>query len=275
MRSGTLSGECMDLELAGKTAIVTGGSRGIGKAVARELAAEGVDLAIVARSADALNQAAAELAESSGRRVVPIVADTGSDESVKAMVEQAARALGRLDILVNCAAQPGGQAPPPKLAEITDDAFYSDINVKVMGYLRCAREVAPHMIRQGWGRIINISGLAARSTGSTIGSIRNVAVVAMTKNLADELGPRGINVSVVHPAVTRTEKTSGVIASLAERQGISVEDAEKRMVNNLVGRWIDARDIAYVVTFLASPKAAAINGDVIASGGGVKGVIYY
>jgi NAD(P)-dependent dehydrogenase (short-subunit alcohol dehydrogenase family) len=265
----------MDLELAGKTAIVTGGSRGIGKAVAHELAAEGVDVAIVARSAEALNQAAAELAESSGRRVVPIVADTGNDESVKAMVEQAASALGRLDILVNCAAQPGGQAPPPRLAEITDDAFYSDINVKVMGYLRCAREVAPHMIRQGWGRIINISGLAARSTGSTIGSIRNVAVVAMTKNLADELGPRGINVSVVHPAVTRTEKTPGVIASLAERQGISVEDAERRMVNNLVGRWIDARDIAYVVTFLASPKAAAINGDVIAAGGGVKGVIYY
>jgi NAD(P)-dependent dehydrogenase (short-subunit alcohol dehydrogenase family) len=191
------------------------------------------------------------------------------------MVEQAASALGHLDILVNCAAQPGGQAPPPKLAEITDDAFYSDINVKVMGYLRCAREVAPHMIRQGWGRIISISGLAARSTGSTIGSLRNIAVVAMTKNLADELGPRGINVTVVHPALTRTEKTPGVIAALAERQGISVDDAERRMVNNLVGRWIDARDIAYVVTFLASPKAAAINGDVIAAGGGVKGVIYY
>ena len=265
----------MNLELAGKTAIVTGGSRGIGKAVARELAAEGVDVAVVARSAEALQQSAAELAESTGRRIVPIVADTGSDESVKAMVEQAASSLGHVDILVNCAAQPGGQAPPPKLAEITDDAFYSDINIKVMGYLRCAREVAPHMIRQGWGRIISISGLAARSTGSTIGSIRNVAVVAMTKNLADELGPRGINVTVVHPALTRTEKTPGVIASLAERQGISLEEAEKRMVNNLVGHWIDARDIAYVVTFLASPKAAAINGDVIAAGGGVKGVIYY
>ena len=265
----------MNLELAGKTAIVTGGSRGIGKAVARELAAEGVDVAVVARSAEALQQSAAELAESTGRRIVPIVADTGSDESVKAMVEQAASSLGHVDILVNCAAQPGGQAPPPRLADITDDAFYSDINIKVMGYLRCAREVAPHMIRQGWGRIISISGLAARSTGSTIGSIRNVAVVAMTKNLADELGPRGINVTVVHPALTRTEKTPGVIASLAERQGISLEEAEKRMVNNLVGHWIDARDIAYVVTFLASPKAAAINGDVIAAGGGVKGVIYY
>lgn len=265
----------MDLELAGKTAIVTGGSRGIGKAVARELAAEGVDVAIVARSAQPLAESADELADSTGRRIVPIVADTGRDDSVKTMVERAASVFGHLDILVNCAAQPGGQAPPPKLADITDQAFYSDVNVKVMGYLRCAREVAPHMIRQGWGRIVSISGLAARSTGSTIGSMRNVAVVAMTKNLADELGPHGINVTVVHPALTRTEKTPGVIASLAERQGISVQDAERRMVNNLIGRWIDARDIAYVVTFLASPRAAAINGDVIAAGGGVKGVIYY
>jgi NAD(P)-dependent dehydrogenase (short-subunit alcohol dehydrogenase family) len=265
----------MDLELAGKTAIVTGGSRGIGKAIARELAGEGVDVAIVARSADVLQSTAAELAEETGRRIFAIVADTGSDESVKAMVQQAAGALGHIDILVNCAAQPGGQAPPPKLADITDDAFYSDVNVKVMGYVRCAREVAPHMLAQGWGRIINISGLAARSTGSTIGSIRNVAVVALSKNLADELGPHGINVTVVHPSLTRTEKTADVIAARAERQSISHEEAEQRMVNNLVGRWIEARDIAYVVTFLASPKAGAINGDVIAAGGGIPGPIYY
>jgi NAD(P)-dependent dehydrogenase (short-subunit alcohol dehydrogenase family) len=265
----------MDLELAGKTAIVTGGSRGIGKAIARELAAEGVDVAIVARSADALEQAAQELAEATGQRILPVTADTGSDASVKAMVEQVASAFGHIDILVNCAAQPGGQAPPPKLAQVTDDAFYSDVNVKVMGYLRCAREVAPHMIRQRWGRIISISGLAARSTGTLIGSIRNVAVVALAKNLAEELGPQGINVTVVHPGLTRTEKTPAVIATMAERQGISAEEAEKRMVNNLVGRWIDARDIAHVVTFLASPKAAAINGDVIPAGGGVRGSIYY
>src|SRR3954453_18578957 len=122
----------MDLELTGKTAIVTGGSRGIGKAIARELAGEGVDVAVVARSADALQQTAAELAEATGQRIVPIVADTSSDASVKAMVEQAPAALGHLDILVNCAAQPGGQARPPRLAEITDDAFYGDFNVKLM-----------------------------------------------------------------------------------------------------------------------------------------------
>jgi NAD(P)-dependent dehydrogenase (short-subunit alcohol dehydrogenase family) len=265
----------MDLELAGKTAIVTGGSRGIGKAIARELAREGVDVAIVARSAAALESAAAELAEETGRTIVPIVGDTGNDASVKAMVEQAAKALGHIDILVNCAAQPGGQAPPPKLADITDEAFYSDVNVKVMGYLRCAREVAPHMIGQGWGRIISISGLAARNTGSTIGSIRNVAVAALSKNLADELGPKGINVTVVHPGVTRTEKTADVIAARAQRQGVSPAEAEKSMVNNLVGQWIDARDIAHVVTFLASPKSVAINGDAIPAGGGAPHSIYY
>lgn len=265
----------MDLELSGKTAIVTGGSRGIGKAIARALAHEGVDVAIVARSADTLEAAARELAEFTGRKIVPIVADTGSDDSVKQMVEQAATELGRIDILVNCAAQPGGQAPPPKLNAVTDDAFYADVNVKVMGYLRCAREVAPHMTGQGWGRIINISGLAARSTGSLIGSIRNVAVVAMTKNLADELGPKGVNVSVVHPGLTRTEKTADVVAARASRLGVSHEEAEKRMVNNLVGRWIDATDIANIVVFLASPKAVAINGDVIAAGGGAPGSIFY
>ena len=205
----------MDLELAGKTAIVTGGSRGIGKAIARELAHEGVDVAIVARSADALEAAAAELAEETGRVIVPIVADTGSDASVKAMVEQAAKALGHIDILVNCAAQPGGQGRPPVLAEITDEVFWPDINVKVMGYLRCIREVVPHMARRGGGRIVNVSGLAARSTGSTVGSVRNVAVAAMTKNLAEELGPQGISVVVVHPALTRTEKTPGVIRARA------------------------------------------------------------
>ena len=265
----------MDLELTGRTAIVTGGSRGIGKAIARELAAEGVDVAVVARSTDALQNTANELAEETGRRIVPITADTSSDASVKAMVQQAADTFGRVDILVNCAAQPGGQAPPPKLADVTDEAFYSDVNVKVMGYLRCAREVAPHMIRQGWGRVISISGLAARSAGSIIGSTRNVAVVAMSKNLADELAPHGINVTVVHPGLTRTEKTPAVVAALAARLSISEADAEKRMVNNLIGRWVDAREIAHVVTFLASPKAVAINGDVIAAGGGVRGAIYY
>ena len=266
----------MDLELSGKTAIVTGGSRGIGKAIARQLALEGMDVAIVARDRATLEATAQELQEETGRRILGIAADTGSDESVRSMVQQVAEVFGRIDVLVNAAAKPGGQGPVPKLADITNDLFWDDMNVKVLGYLRCAREVAPHMIRHGWGRIINISGLAARSAGTTIGSMRNVAVVALTKNLADEFGPQGINVTVVHPGLTRTEKTPAVIAQRAQTLNRTPEEVERRMAEaNTVRRIIDARDIAYVVAFLASPKAGAINGDVIAAGGGAPGAIYY
>jgi NAD(P)-dependent dehydrogenase (short-subunit alcohol dehydrogenase family) len=150
------------------------------------------------------------------------------------------------------------------------------MNVKVMGYLRTAREVAPIMARQGGGRIINISGLAARTTGSTIGSIRNVSVSALTKNLADELAPQGIAVVCVHPAMTRTEKTPGVIERQAKAQGVSPAEIEKRMAGkNLVRKLITAEEIAHVVVFLASPRAVAINGDSIAAGGGQPGSIHY
>ncbi len=247
----------MDLELDGKTAIVTGGSRGIGKAIARELAREGVDVAIAARDRETLEASANELAEETGRRILPITVETGDATSVKAMAGEAASALGRVDILVNCAARVGG--PTEALSDVTDEMFWEHMNVKVMGYLRCAREVAPYMREQGWGRIINIGGLAARQSGSAIGSMRNVAVAAMTKNLADELGPDGINVTVVHPSVTRTERTP----SDATDSG------------NSVRRMIDAREIAYVVTFLASPKSVAITGDAIAAGGGMGRAIHY
>lgn len=266
----------MDLELRDKVALVTGGSRGIGKAIARELALEGCDVAIAARGQDALDATAREISRQTGRKVVPVQVDTGSDASVKAMVEKTVAALGRLDILVNCAARPGGQAPVPSLAEITEAAFFEDMNVKVMGYLRCAREAAPHMRRQGWGRIINVSGLAARSSGSTIGSMRNVAVAALTKNLADELGPHGTNVTCLHPGLTRTEATPGVIARRAAMEAVSAAEIERRMAEgNSVRRIIEAQDVARVVVFLASPKSVAINGDTIATGGGVGRAIHY
>ncbi len=265
----------MDLELTGKRAIVTGGSRGIGKAVAAALAAEGCDVVVAARQREPLEATAAELAAASGRRVVPVVVDTGSTESVEAMVAAAVDAFGGVDILVNSAARPAGQAPPPKLPDITEALFWEDMNVKVLGYLRCAQAVAPLMTQQRWGRIINISGLGARSTGSAIGSMRNVAVAAMTKNVADELGPSGVNVTVVHPGLTRTEATPGVIERLAAAQGISEADAERRLGGNSIRRIVDADEVAWVVTFLASPRSVAINGDAIACGGGQPGVIVY
>jgi len=250
----------MDLELQGKRALVTGGSRGIGKAVARGLAREGAAVAILARDAAMLATTAGELANETGATVVAVVADTTDDAAVERAVAEAAAALGGgIDILVNAAAEPGGYAPPPKLAEIDAAQLQREIDVKVMGYLRCARAVAPFMQAQRWGRIVNVSGLAARQTGSTLGSIRNVAVSALTKNLADELGPQGINVTVVHPGATVTERTPP--AHFAESVSI--------------GRLVTAAEVADVIAFLASPRSVAINGDAIAVGGGVRGAIHY
>jgi NAD(P)-dependent dehydrogenase (short-subunit alcohol dehydrogenase family) len=266
----------VDLQLEGKRALVTGGSRGIGRAIARQLAREGVDVAIAARDPAALGEAARAIADETGRKVVGLTVDTHDDASVAALIAETARALGGLDILVNAAAMPGGQAPPPKLAEVTTALFWDDVDVKVMGYLRTAREAAPHMIAGGWGRIVNISGLAARQTGSIVGSIRNVAVAALTKTLADELGPKGINVTVVHPGLTRTEKTAPRIAALAAASGATAEETEARMAASItVGRIIDAAEVADVVAFLASPRSVSITGDAIACGGGAKGAIHY
>jgi NAD(P)-dependent dehydrogenase (short-subunit alcohol dehydrogenase family) len=151
----------MDLQLTGKRAIVTGGSRGIGKAIARQLAEEGVDVVIAARGRDRLEAAAAEIAKATGRRILPIVADMGDDASVEALVAMAAGQLGGIDILVNNAAAPGGTVPSAKIEQVTGANLLFDVNVKVAGYLRSARAVAPHLVKNGWGRIINIGGGAA------------------------------------------------------------------------------------------------------------------
>ena len=203
-------------------------------------------------------------------------ADTGDDASVRRLAAAAQDRLGGVDILVNCAARPAGQAPPLSLPEITGDAFWSDVNVKVLGYLRCVQALAPSMVAAGWGRIISVSGLAALSTGSIVGSIRNVAVSAMTKNLADELGPGGVNVNCVHPGLTRTEATPGVVAAQAAAAGVEPAEIERRMAGRtLTGTLIDASQVAAVITFLASPLSVSINGESIACGGGTPGVIRY
>jgi NAD(P)-dependent dehydrogenase (short-subunit alcohol dehydrogenase family) len=260
----------MDLELTGKCAVVTGGSRGIGKQIARVLVEEGVRVAVVARNREHLDLASQEL----GPNAVPFICDTSQDVSVKSMVSAVLGQFGHVDILVNCAAQPGGQGAPPKLSEITDQNFWEDVNVKVMGYLRCIRELAPSL--QAGARIVNVSGLLARQTGSIIGSVRNVGVAALTKNLADELGPRGISVIAVHPGVVRTEKTPDVIRKRAQTEGSSESAVLAELSSrNVLGRLIDATEVAYVVAFLSSPRAIAINGDAVVVGGGIPGSIYY
>jgi NAD(P)-dependent dehydrogenase (short-subunit alcohol dehydrogenase family) len=265
----------MDLQLGGKRAIVTGGSRGIGLAVARALAAEGCDVALVARDKEALEAARESVAAASGRTVLAVSADTGDDQSVRDMAATVVARLGGVDILVNAAARPNTGAVVG-IDGFDAAEFAEQVNVKVLGYLRCIREVVPHMRASGWGRIVNISGLAARSTGAITGTVRNVAVAALTKNLADELGRDGINVTVVHPGVTVTEKTPEILAMRAERAGVSVAEVERRLGAAVgVGRLITADEVAAVVAFLASPKSVAVNGEAIAVGGGAVGPVYY
>ena len=267
----------MDLKLNGKRALVTGGSRGIGKAIALALAHEGVQVALLARHEAALAAAAAAIGSETGGKVVYVRADTGSDEQVRLAVAQAQDQLGgNIDILVNAAAEPAGFAKPPTLSEITGDFFHAELDIKVMGYIRCAQAVVPGMRSKGWGRIVNISGLAARQTGNAVGSMRNIAVAALTKNLADELGPAGINVTVVHPGLTRTERTAAQVAASAQLQGVSAVLVEEQFAaGNSIRHLVDASEVADVVVFLCSPRSRAINGDAIAVGGGAPRSIHY
>jgi len=248
----------MDLGLAGRVAIVTGGSKGIGRAIARELAAEGADVAICARQRQPLEEAARALAQETGRRIVPIVADTMSTESVAHLVEATVSALGRVDVLVNNASTPGGMVRGP-LAEADDKTLLEDVDTKVIGYLRCAKAVAPHMRERGWGRIVNIGGLSGRRSGN-ISGLRNAAVVHLTKTLADELGAHGITVNLVHPGPTRTERTD--------------PETERRAATNAIRRMVDAKEIGLVVTFLASTKAANVTGVAIDASGGSIPVMF-
>ena len=267
----------MDLELNGKTAIVTGGSRGIGKAIARELAASGCDVVICARSAETLQLAARELSEDTGRKVVAITADTTETQDVERMVQEAAQALGgSIDILVNNAAAPGGLARG-HLADIKDEDVINDLDTKVMGYLRCARAVAPYMTRQGWGRIINIGGTSARRVaGNLSAGVRNAGLVNMTKYLAEDLGPYGITANIVHPGATRTERSGPMYQEQARQQGVTVQEIEARIAaNNSTKRIVDATELAYVVAFLASPRSVAISGEVISASGGAGQAVFH
>ncbi|GAA4553331.1 SDR family NAD(P)-dependent oxidoreductase [Pseudonocardia xishanensis] len=263
----------MDLRLRGRRAIVTGASRGIGLAVAEALAAEGADLALVSRTSSA---EAVERVARHGTRVLPLAADTTDDAAVGAMVERVVAELGGVDVLVNSAAAPARPGAQVAASRTTDALMREQFETKVLGYLRCARAVAPHMVAQGFGRIVNISGLNARGSSSLVGSVRNVSVAALTAALADELGPAGVTVTVVHPGLTVTERTPGMIAAKAQADGTSEAEAEAALGRSTrLGRLVTAAEVADVVAFLASPRSVAITGDAVAAGGGQPGVTYY
>ena len=266
----------MDLGIADKRALVTGGTRGIGYSTALELAREGVSVALCARDGDAAQAAAARIAGETGAQAFGFRADTGLADDVARLAADAADALGGLDILVNNAARVGGTGGPDSLAELNEEMLRGDFDVKIMGYLRCARAAVPFMERAGWGRIVNMDGMAARNAAGISGGMRNAAVMNFTKVMSEELGPKGITVNAVHPAVSRTSALVERLQATARREGVTPEEAEQRIAkNNAIRRLVTAEEIASVVVFLCSQQAGCITGEAVAPAGGNSRSVFY
>ncbi len=263
----------MDLKLKGKVAVVTGGSLGIGRAVTEALAADGVRVAIVARSQGPLEQAASEISEKTGVEILAAPADVSSTEQVEAMIAKVAAHFGRIDILVNGAAHPGGLVRS-EIEHASPEGLLEDINIKVVGYMRCAKAAAAHMKKGGYGRIINIGGLTGRGSKQLSG-MRNVAICHLTKTLSDQLGPSGITVNVIHPGVVETPHIHELYAKEAKLQGLTSDQVEANYARATpIRRVLQPNEIADVVLFLASERAAAITGESIAVDGGITRGIF-
>ena len=263
----------MDLKLKGKVAVVTGGSLGIGRAVTEALAAEGVRVAIVARSQKPLEEAAREITAQSGVEILAVPADVSKTDQVQAMMDRVAQHFGRIDILVNGAAHPGGLVRS-EIENADPEGLLEDINIKVVGYMRCAKAASAYMKKNGFGRIINIGGLTGRGSKQLSG-MRNVAICHMTKTLSDQLGPSGITVNVIHPGVVETPHIHELYAKEAKIQGLTPEQVEANYAKvTPIRRVLQPNEIADAVLFLASERAGAITGESIGVDGGITRGIF-
>jgi NAD(P)-dependent dehydrogenase (short-subunit alcohol dehydrogenase family) len=258
----------MDLGISGKVAIVTGGSQGIGKAIAMQLAAEGVSTVIAARNLEKLKQAAAEIQSATKSQVLPVQADVADAEAVRKLVANAVGAFAGIDILINNAAGSGSGA----FSELTDEDWLHHLDVKLLGYVRCAREVTPHMKQKRWGRIVNIGGEAARGSGGYASGAANSAVANFSKKFSDEVAGYGITVNAIHPGSTRTQRREHA----ASRKGVTLDVLVREQIKRIpIGRLIEPEEIAYCVLYLVSAKAAAVTGQVLGVDGGSTRGIYY
>ncbi len=260
----------MDLGLAGKPAIVTGGSRGIGKATALALAREGCDVAICARNDGPLQESAAELRDMTGQKIFAMVCDTLNPEAINQFVDRAAAELGGVQILVNSAARVGGSGGT--IETVQDADILRDFEEKVVGYLRGSRAAIPHMKATGFGRIVNLSGGAGRSPGTQVSAgLRNIATINLTKSMANDLGAFGINVNAVYPGMTITEDTVERNKAQAEREQKTVAQLEAEFTErSVIKHVVTAEEVADVITFLCSPRSIGITGEAISVMGGAS-----
>ena len=263
----------MDLELRGKTALVTGASKGIGKAIALALAREGARVAVCARHSATLEAVAREIGAGVPGDVIAIPGDLSQPAHVQRVAEDAAGRLGRLDILVNNA----GAIRGGDFLTIPDEQWTGDWSLKLLGYIRMARAVFPQMQAQGGGRICNVVGAAARNPVSTYlpGGAANAALINFTKGLADLGAPSGILVTAVSPAATRTERWYALMAQQAAAAGKTVEALRAEVERTYpLGRIASSEDIADLVTFLVSARASFITGVCITVDGGATRGVY-
>ena len=253
-------------------AVVTGGSSGIGLAIARRLARDGCVVALAARRRGPLQAAVETLEVEGGAGALGVECDTTDQGQVDALAQTVLSRFGRIDVLVNCAANPSGAGGP--IEDLDANAVLQDLNTKVVGYLRCAKAIAPAMKRQRSGRIVNIGGLTGRSS-DTLGGLRNVAVSHLTKTLSDQLGPYGITVNAVHPGIVRTPHLDELFEAEAAREKRSPDDVEADFVSQIpLRRVLMPSEIADVVAFLIAPAASSITGESLAVDGGYSRGVY-
>jgi NAD(P)-dependent dehydrogenase (short-subunit alcohol dehydrogenase family) len=257
----------MKLNLEGKTALVTGGSEGIGKAIALGLAQEGVDVAICARRKEPLEAAAREIAEKTGRKIVAIPADLTKASDAENFVKEGHRALGRLDILVNNA----GSAPGGVIETLTEADWESALQLKFMGYVRCLRYALPIMVAQAGGRVVNLIGNdgVKPSYWEIAPGAANAAGQNLTKALAGQYGKAGISFAAVNPGPVRTERWAGLVNAMSRDMKVSHEVADSLAPASIpLGRIAETEEVANLVVYLASPLAHFVNGTMIEIDGG-------
>lgn len=246
-------------DLAGRVAIVTGGGRGIGAAIAMALAQRGADVAIVGRKPDPLEAEAVRIAQATGRRCIAILADVSDEAQAVRMVEQAVAQLGRIDILIN---NVGGATYGP-LRTIDSRKWLGGFDLNLHSAFHCARAVLPHFSTQGSGAIVNLSSLAGDNGTMGVGAYApaKAAVQMFTRTAAAEWGPLGVRVNCVAPGMIATDAAK----RSWEKHGMDVVAATKGFPLRRPGT---PEEVAQAVVFLASDAASYITGETLVVGGG-------
>jgi len=263
----------MDLGLRGKIAIVAAASKGLGKAVAMELANEGAEVAICARHAADLDKAAAEIRDRTGRAVFAQVLDVTNYAGVQAFVAEVERRYSRVDICVTNAGGP----PAKKFLDITVEEWRAAVELTLMSTVFFAREVLPRMRKNRWGRLLTITSVSVKQPIDNLllsNSIR-AGVTGLAKTLANEFGADGITVNNVCPGYTLTERLGELADNLAKGAGGSRDAILNQWAAQIpIGRVATPEEFAALVAFLASERASSINGASIpVDGGWVKGLM--